>query len=168
VEIFSTPLFVCPPPLPASHAILKTLVFWGGDLYLNPVGKTYFYECPQCQYQAKISGGADSGIHCEIQTVVCRDCRELYDVFRRRRQRADAVKLIRFPGFYRPDIPPVILGESSINPSSQALAPLIWVDSDLKCPIMPDHFVEPWNEPGRCPKCGNFMERNGFPFRAWD
>jgi hypothetical protein len=132
------------------------------------VGKTYLFECPQCQYRVKISGGADSGRHCEIQTVICRDCRELFDVFRRQQRRADSVDLIKFPGFHRPDIPPVILGQSSINPLPQPAAKLVWRETELACPVDPEHTVEAWNDPGRCPRCGNFMEKNGFPFRAWD
>jgi hypothetical protein len=132
------------------------------------VGKTYMFECPQCQYRAKISGGADSGEHCEIQTIVCRDCKELYDVFKRRRRRADAVDLVKFPGFYCPEIPPTVLGDSSVNPSRKPLAPLVWRDTKLACPVEPKHFVESWNDPGRCPRCGNFMDRIGFAYRAWD
>jgi hypothetical protein len=138
-------------------------------LYLKQVGKTYIFECPQCQYRVKISGGADSGRHCEIQTVICRDCRELHDVFTRQRRRADAVDLVKFPGFYRPEIPPVILTEtSSINPSARPPVRLVWRECELACPVNADHFVEPWKDPGRCPRCGNFMERNGLPFRIWD
>jgi hypothetical protein len=137
-------------------------------LYFKQVGKTYLFECPQCQYRAHISGGADGGLHCEIQTVICRDCRQLYDVFKRQRRRADAQDLVRFPGFYRPEIPPTILGDSSVNPSPKRPAPLVWRQSEPACPVNPEHFVEPWKDPGRCPRCGNFMERNGIAFRVWD
>ena len=135
---------------------------------MKPVGKTYLFECPQCQYRAHISGGADGGLHCEIQTVVCHECRQLYDVFKRQRRRADARDVVRFSGFYRPEIPPTVLGGSSVNPSAKPPAPLIWRDFNLACPVQPKHDVEPWKDPGRCPRCGNFMERNGFPFRSWD
>jgi hypothetical protein len=132
------------------------------------VGKTYLFECPQCQYRVRISGGADEGLHCEIQTVVCRECRQLYDLPLRQRRRDGAGEAARFPGFQRPDIPPVVLGESSLNPSTKPPAPLVWRELAMACPVNSEHFVEPWNDPGRCPRCGNFMERNGFPFRAWD
>lgn len=132
------------------------------------MGKTYLFECPQCHYRVKISGGADGGRHCEIQTVICRACRELYDVFTRQQRRADAVDRVRFPGFYRPEIPPVVLGSGSINPAAKPPAPLIWRELAPACPVNAKHFVEPWNDPGRCPRCGNFMEKIGFPYRAWD
>ena len=144
------------------------LEFVGAGLYFKRMGKTYLFECPLCQYRAKISGGTDSGLHCEIQTVICRECRELFDVFTRQRRRADAADVIKFPGFYRPEIPPVILCDSSVNPKRERPRPLVWRNFKLTCPVEPKHFVEPWNDPGRCPRCGNFLEKNGLPFRLWD
>jgi hypothetical protein len=146
--------------VPAFHPLRWRLEFSGARLYFKRVGRTYIFECPLCQYRAKISGGADSGIHCEIQTVVCRDCRELFDVFIRQRRRAGAADTVKFPGFYRPEIPPSVLRDPD--------RPLVWRDFKLACPVEPKHFVEPWNDPGRCPRCGNFLEKNGFPFRRWD
>ena len=124
------------------------------------MGRTYLFECPQCHYRARISGGADSGIHCEIQTVVCRDCRELFDVFIRQRRREGASDMVRFHGFYRPEIPPSVLPDPERG--------LVWRSFEPACPVVSPHFVEPWNDPGRCPRCGNFMEKNGIPFRLWD
>ena len=125
------------------------LEFLGAWLYFKYMGRTYIFECPLCQYRAQISGGADSGVHCEIQTVVCRDCRELFDVFTRQRRRTDAIDLIKFPGFYRPEIPPVILSDSSVNPKRLPPRPLIWRDFKLACPVEPKHVVEPWRDPDR-------------------
>jgi hypothetical protein len=105
----------------------------------------------------------DSGVHCEVQTVVCRDCRELYDVFTRlRRDELAGAKPARFPGFFRPEIPPVILRDGS--PGRR----FIWQKFRLTCPVEVKHDVESWQDPGRCPRCGNFMEKNGLPFRIWD
>ena len=126
------------------------------------MGQTYHFECLVCHYRARISGGADSGVHCEVQTVVCRDCRELMDVFTKVRRHADASSAIKFPGFFRPEIPPVILRDGS------AAGRLVWQKFSLGCPVSAKHFVETWNDPGRCPRCGNFMEKNGVPFRRWD
>jgi hypothetical protein len=127
------------------------------------MGRTYHFECPQCHYRANLSGGADSGVHCEVQTVRCHDCRELYDVFTRRRRRENAEsKPVKFPGFFRPEIPPVILRDGSKSRR------LVWQKFSPACPVNAKHFVEPWKDPGRCPRCGNFMEKNGLPFRLWD
>ena len=132
------------------------------------MGSTYLFECPQCQYRAKVSGGEDSGVHCDVQTVICRDCRELFDVFTRVHRRTDVAEAIKFPAFYRPEIPPVILQESSFNPKPPLSRPLVWEKIELACPVQIKHFVEAWKDPGRCPRCGNFLEKNGLPFRRWD
>ena len=129
--------------------------------YFRGVGKTYLYECPKCQYRAQISGGADGGLHCEIQTVVCRDCRDLLDVFTKVRRRDGEKEKIKFPGFFRPEIPPAMLRDSKP-------ARLVWKKFAPACPVNAKHSVEPWNNPGRCPRCGVFMELNGLPFRIWD
>jgi len=132
------------------------------------VGKTYLFECPVCQYRTQISGGADSGYHCEIQTVICRDCRELYDVFIRQRRWSDSTDRVRFPGFYKPEVPPVVLRRGWQSQTSTPAASLVWYETPPMCPVEAKHFVEAWNDPGRCPRCGNFMEKTGFPFRVWD
>jgi hypothetical protein len=126
------------------------------------MGRTYHFECPQCHYHAKISGGADGGVHCEVQTVACRDCRELFDVFTRKREAADAPVKIKFPAFFGPEIPPVILRDKAKAPCRD------WRKFRLACPVGARHFVELWKDPGRCPRCGNFMEKNGLPFRLWE
>lgn len=127
------------------------------------MGRTYHFECPHCFYRAKVSGGTDSGNHCEVQTVVCRQCRELFDVFTKLRQPAEAAgRKVRFQGFLRSEIPPVILHES---PPRRRL---VWRKFPPACPVDAKHPVEVWQDPGRCPRCGNFMEKNGLPFRLWD
>ena len=134
------------------------------------MGKTFHFECPWCQYRANLSGGPDSGVHCEVQTVVCRDCRELYDVPTRVRRREPEKEIA--PGNYfralRPEIPPVVLRNGSFHALNTPLRPLVWQQFRLECPVNPRHFVEAWKDPGRCPRCGNFLEKNGWPFRIWE
>jgi hypothetical protein len=133
------------------------------------VGKTFQFECPQCQYRAKISGGADSGLDCDVQTIVCRSCRELFDVFTRVRRVAGEKEFPRkFSAFNRPEIPTVILRESLFANRRGAPRKFEWRKLKLQCPVEPKHFVEAWKNPGRCPRCGNFLEQNGFAFRLWD
>jgi hypothetical protein len=129
--------------------------------YLKGVGKTYLFECPLCQYRVKVCGGAASGRHCEVQTVSCRDCRELRDVFTRVRRRVGAREDGKFPGFFRPEIPPSVLND-------EKLGKLVWKDFEPMCPVDEKHVVESWCDPGRCPRCGSYLEKNGFPFRVWD
>ena len=126
------------------------------------VGKTYHFECPHCHYRAKVSGGADSGAHCEVQTVVCHDCGELIDVFTKVRRYEGALEKIKFPAFFRPEIPPVVLRDKIKG------GRLVWQKCVAACPVNPKHQVDVWNDLGRCPRCRNFMEKNGFPTRIWD
>ena len=96
--------------------------------------------------------------------MICRDCRELFDVFTRLRRPEGFQETIKFPAFFRPEIPPVILREN--NGGKPRL--LVWKKFTPACPVSAKHFVEAWNDPGRCPRCGNFLEKNGLPFRLWD
>lgn len=122
------------------------------------MGKTYAFECELCHYRANISGDADSGVDCEVQTVVCHDCRELFDVFTKVRRQAAPV------GKFKPKLPEV---PPAALPGSVAHADG-WHEFAPACPVNSKHFVAPWKDPGRCPRCGNFMEKNGLPFRVWD
>ena len=122
------------------------------------MGKTYQFECELCQYRVRVSGGADAGLDCEVQTVACRDCRELFDVFTRVRRRVTAQS--KFPPL-RPEIPPLALRGISSKSSG-------WSKIELACPVSDKHSVEPWKDPGRCPRCGCFLEKCGLPFRIWD
>ncbi len=126
------------------------------------MGRTYQFECLLCHYRTQVVGGAASGVHCEVQTVTCRNCRELFDVCTRLRRRESLGPkwADKFLGFNQQEIPPVVLASSSTQ--------LGWQTFPLACPVQPQHFVETWQDPGRCPRCGSFMEKNGFPFRAWD
>ena len=126
------------------------------------MGRTFRFECPYCQYRANISGGADSGVHCEVQTVVCRDCRELLDVFTKVRRWEGVSQAIKFPGFFRPEIPPAIISGGTTGQR------WVWEKCKPACPVEPKHQVELWQAPGRCPRCGTFLEKNGRPFKLWD
>ena len=131
--------------------------------YFIGVGRTYHFECPHCHYRANVSGGADDGWHCEVQTVACRDCRELFDVFTKvRRLEGEADQKPKFSGFFRREIPPVTLRGGWAGGKSA------WCKFKPACPVESKHFVEVWSDPGRCPRCGNFLEKSGLPTRIWD
>jgi len=44
------------------------------------MGQTRDHVCSACGYRANVSGGPDAGEMCETLTVVCQQCRALYDV----------------------------------------------------------------------------------------
>src|ERR1039457_2321081 len=70
-----------------SRSRQRGIARWSPKLYFREMGRTFQFECPQCQYQARVAGGADSGVNCAVQTIVCLDCRRLFDVFTRLRLR---------------------------------------------------------------------------------
>ena len=47
------------------------------------MGRSYWFECPKCGYRTKVSGRADRGLSFCVQTILCRDCKELYDAVTR-------------------------------------------------------------------------------------
>src|SRR5215831_18047429 len=49
------------------------------------MGKSYWFECGRCGYRAKVAGRADEGLHLSVQTILCQDCKELYDAVTRLR-----------------------------------------------------------------------------------
>jgi hypothetical protein len=122
------------------------------------MGKTYLFECGLCHYRVKASGGAAAGVDCEVQTVACSDCRELYDIFTHVRRQSTPVG--KFKALH-PEIPPAALTGSPARKRDWEKPPVI-------CPRDPKHRVAPWNDPGRCPRCGNFLEKSGLAFRVWD
>lgn len=144
------------------------------------MGRTFQFECPYCRYQARISGGADSGVSCSIHTIFCHDCRELFDVFIRIRKPVDSTEpagpQLKSPGHRLPVrsvIPPEKLIENpwpefDPNRPRRPAHQTIWEEMSPECPVSKIHRVQLWHEPGRCPRCGNFMEKNAYAYRRWD
>ena len=44
------------------------------------MGTLYLFTCDACGYKAEVSGGDDAGMICLTTTIVCEECRRLYDV----------------------------------------------------------------------------------------
>jgi hypothetical protein len=144
------------------------------------MGRTFQFECPHCQYRTAVSGGSDRGVSCAVQTILCRDCHHLFDVLTRVRQRAEETELpvpaksarTRLP--IGVTIPPLRLIENPRNdflskpdePSKSGA--WRWIELKPVCPVAGFHRIEFWSEPGRCPRCGGYLERNAFPYRLWD
>jgi hypothetical protein len=136
------------------------------------MGRSYLFECPKCDYKATVSGGPDAGFEFSVQTTTCRDCRKLFDSVVRWRVPDDGLKI---PSEFQrlrlrksqPETPPTL--EAALN----CLLPVgmrkfKWASFKIRCPVSPAHRVNPWNEPGKCPRCSTFMEKNALPFRYWD
>src|SRR5262245_13393902 len=118
----------------------------------RPVGRSYWFECSRCGYRAKVSGRADRGFNFAVQTIVCRDCRELLD----------AVTGLRVAEEYswRLADRPLAAG-MGLNPQSRPKPPTFmaalnrlpavgatrfrWLQFRPACPVSPRHRIEPWN-----------------------
>lgn len=142
------------------------------------MGRSYWFECARCGYRAKVSGKADRGLNFFVQTIVCSDCRELYDVVTRLKV-PDDVRLGlagKLSGLQR-------LGSLS-RQSYQNTPPRFqwalnrlqysgvkrfkWLDFKAQCPVSSLHRVQRWTEPNKCPRCGIHLERGALPYRIWD
>jgi hypothetical protein len=136
------------------------------------MGRSYLFECSKCGYKASVSGGPDSGFEFFVQTAACRDCRILFD----------SVVRLRIP-----DTGPRLLSdfqrmrlrksESETPPAFEAVLNRLppvgirkfrWMQFKLRCAISLAHRVHAWSDPGKCPRCGDFMEKNALPFRYWE
>ena len=140
------------------------------------MGRSYWFECPKCGYRAKVSGRADRGFNFFVQSIVCRDCKELYDAVTRVRTPEEPNALGNGSGIRRPNSPRLrsVLArppsfQSVLNRLPyQGVKRFRWLQFKLQCPVSPLHRVESWNEPDKCPRCGIFLEKDGLPYRIWE
>jgi hypothetical protein len=132
------------------------------------MGRSYQFECPKCSYKAIVSGGEDSGLDFAVQTVRCRDCRRLFDAVVKLRALAPATATRLQPkSALRKKSPPdfeTVLNQLPLPASGK----FKWLRFPVQCAVSPSHKVERWTDPGKCPVCGSFLEKNGLPFRIWE
>jgi ribosomal protein S27AE len=140
------------------------------------MGRSYWFECPRCGYRAKVSGRADRGVSFCVQTILCRDCRELYDAVTRLKVPAESGGLAGAGALHQARLPKVRPTNTPppTFPSALSRLPLAgakrsrWLPFKLQCPVSALHRVRSWNDPDQCPKCGVFLEKGGLPYRLWD
>ena len=140
------------------------------------MGRSYWFECSKCGYRAKVSGRAERGLNFAIQTILCRDCKQLYDAVMRLRVpdtlRGQGLRL----GFGKQG---TCLGLRTITnpPTFEAVLNRLpfrgikyfrWLRFKPQCPVSGYHRVEEWNAPALCPRCGVYLEQSAVPFRLWD
>lgn len=130
------------------------------------MGRSYLFECPKCTYKTTVSGGVDHGQDCTVQTIACRDCRKLFDAIIRLRV-LSSTKSSKLQGENFPTTPPPFEEVVSRLPLPKSRG-FRWFDFKPQCPVSKSHRVEVWNNPGKCPVCGSFLERDGLPFRLWE
>jgi len=102
------------------------------------MGHTGRLTCPSCDYSADVAGGRTFGFYAVVETIVCHDCKELYDATANEKA---------------PDIPGDILTYDGLT--------------GIRCPKSKNHRFTSWPEPWPCPKCDEPMEAGG-PCELWD
>jgi len=142
------------------------------------MGRSYWFECGKCGYRAKVSGRSDRGVDAHVQTIVCHDCKQLYD----------AVTRFKIPDGNQPKTEslgkgltrPATLGSPwsvTLRPSFDYILNKLpytgvrqfrWMSFKPQCPVSATHRVQKWNERDKCPRCGSYLERSPLPFRIWD
>jgi hypothetical protein len=136
------------------------------------MGRSYLFECSKCGYKAKVSGGLDSGFQFFVQTTACRDCRVIFDSVVRLRTPDTGLKFLG--DFQRLRLRKT---ETEIPPTFESVLTQLppvgvkrfnWVQYKIRCPVSLAHRVHAWSDPGKCPRCGAFMEKNALPFRYWE
>jgi hypothetical protein len=141
------------------------------------MGRTYLFECSRCGFRARVSGRADKGFNLSVQTILCRDCKNLHDaVVRFRipessagegRKKAPGIRSLSLKRQRGPEAPPPF--HAALNRLLFAgVKRLKWVEFNLRCPVSPFHRVQIWNDPDKCPKCGSPLEKHPLPYRIWD
>lgn len=140
------------------------------------MGRSYWFECSKCGYRAKVSGRADRGLGFCVQTIHCRDCRELYDAVTRFRVPDEFGGLAgngRLRGLALPAAKPRLTAPPRFEAALNRLLPkgvkrFKWVNFKLQCPVLAIHRVRGWNDPDQCPKCGVYLDKSALPYRLWD
>ena len=124
------------------------------------MGATYIFDCEKCGYSAKVAGGFSEGLEVMVQTILCRECKQLHD----------AVIHIQLPllqTFGDLERPPEFAEVVKRLPHTGS-AERKWKEFAPECPVDPEHPIRDWKLPDKCPRCDVFMERSAIPFQRWD
>jgi len=104
------------------------------------MGRSYLFDCPKCGYKARVAGRAERGVRFAINTVACRNCKQLYDVVTRLKlpQPDDlAPENEALPELQRPPAIDAVLNRLSPGPAKKYR----WVAFKPLCPVSPEHHV---------------------------
>ena len=138
------------------------------------MGRTYLFECAKCNYRATVAGGAAQGPHLAVQTIHCLDCRELHDAVTELKVPATAANLARWKLKPTPfdtspsDEPPPTFAAALHYLVVGSDKRFRWIRFKPVCPVAARHRIRAWKQPGKCPKCGVFLDGSGTPFKVWD
>ena len=140
-----------------------------------PMGRSYWFECSKCGYRAHVSGKFDRGLNFAVQTILCRECRRLYDAvvhlrvpdeLKERSMHLGLRPRVAF-SLRTPSSPPTMASLMNRLPY-RGIKYLRWLRYRPQCPVSAYHQVREWNSPDKCPRCDIYLEQNVIPYRIWD
>jgi hypothetical protein len=147
------------------------------------MGRCYAFTCPKCNFVAHVSGGEDGGMHCFTRTIHCLDCQDLFDVVTHLRQKRlgafglrKGVGLVnQAPKSWLP-LPLHTTCSGLVRKRDVRLTGKVlpagrfarWLEFHLQCPNGKRHRIQDWTAPGRCPRCGTFLDQTVVHYRIWD
>ena len=117
------------------------------------MGALFTFVCPDCGYEAEVSGGLDFGMLCATHTVSCPTCKALSDM--------------DVSGEPWTVMDWMQLEGEDEQPSIQRVAQAEWMPSRIRCGLDGRHKAELWSDPGPCPRCGAIMKRGQMEM-LWD
>src|SRR3954451_10675222 len=155
--------------LPSGESVQKPLTAQAEDSKLKrnayTMGRSYWFECSKCGYRAKVSGRGERGLNFAVQTILCRDCKQLFDAVTGVRV-PDTAKEQRLGMRLQKVLTPA--RSNSTPPTFESVLNRLpfkgvkqykWLRFKSQCPVSSYHRVEDWNSPAKCPRCGVFMEQ---------
>jgi len=147
------------------------------------MGRLYTFECSKCGFIGHVSGGEDRGAVCFTRTMICRDCRELYEIVThvrleqtvppsapevKRRHWQRALSQVILPGHAHASRQALRQPGRMMEKLLPGADPTLWVELRMSCPKSSGHAIEPWKDPGPCPRCGTFLDKTLMPFLVWE
>lgn len=137
------------------------------------MGRTYLFECAKCSYRVVVAGGCVEGAEFTVQTVLCHQCRELWDFVLALKVPwppavGDGTTCAKWKGKAKPVKPAPAFAAVINRLPLTGRARTRWQHFQPACPVSALHQVRAWNQPDKCPRCGVFLERSAIPFRQWD
>jgi hypothetical protein len=113
-----------------------------------------------------------------VQTILCRDCKDLHDAVTKLRIPDEVVPSLQRAGLglkgrklwdaQRPPNRPPSFDVALNRLFYRGVNRFRWIQFKLQCPVSPIHRVQDWTDPGKCPRCGIYLERSALPYRIWD
>ena len=103
------------------------------------MGQMRKYRCPSCRYAETDAGGRSCGMIAVIETILCRDCRRLYDA----------------------------IAEETPDEALQEDGRVRGNLTGIRCPVSENHSFIRWRKPWPCPRCNTQMVASKLALN-WD